>query len=117
MRSAGRCAGHCAARSESAHFSSDFARTPGQGTSKDRTSGPGPMSEEVARASRLTSRDATSGQGTSKDRTSGPRLSSEEAARASGLTSRGARRTGRRAVQIVNEGVSTMSILCQGICS
>jgi len=28
MRSAGRCAGHCAARSKTAYFSSDFARTP-----------------------------------------------------------------------------------------
>jgi len=29
MRSAGRCAGHCATRSKSAYFLSDFARTPG----------------------------------------------------------------------------------------
>jgi len=29
IRSAGRCAGHCATRSKSAYFLSDFARTPG----------------------------------------------------------------------------------------
>jgi len=33
MRSADRCAGHCATRSKSAYFLSDFARTPGDNQS------------------------------------------------------------------------------------